>query len=87
MALAHRQLGCHRQPTVIPRATAAAASRHVVGFVAIKQEKEAQLAVSELLDAAGVVTLKERLMKTAAFKQFQQSVENKARPKPRRWHH
>jgi hypothetical protein len=56
----------------------------VVGFVTVTEDKAHQPTVSELLDAAGVVTLKERVMEAAAFKEFQQAVENKVGPKVRK---
>jgi fructose-specific phosphotransferase system component IIB len=55
----------------------------VVGFVTVTEGKEQQLTVSELDAAGGVVTLKERVMQTAAFKEFQQAVENKVGPNVR----
>lgn len=75
-----RQHGAH---FIIPQSAALATKLHVVAFVTVTEDKEDQLTVSELLDVAGVVTLKERVMETAAFKQFQQAVENKVGPKAR----
>lgn len=66
--------GCQPGHFVIPRGVA---SRPVVGFIAVSDQQNAQSSVSELLDAAGVVTLKEYVMETAAFKTFQQAVESK----------
>lgn len=65
---------CQLRRFVIPRAVA---SRPFVGFDAVSDQQNAQSSVSELLDAAGVVTLKEYVMETAAFKAFQQAIESK----------
>lgn len=69
-----------RQHAVVnPRATTAAVPRQVVGFITVTEDQKAQSDVSELLEAGGVVTLKERLMQTAAFKTFQESINNRVR--------
>jgi hypothetical protein len=68
--------GCQLGRFVITRAVA---SRPIVGFVAVSDQQTSQSSVSELLDAAGVVTLKEYVMETAAFKTFQQAIESKVR--------
>lgn len=64
--------------SIQPRAAAPTASRPVVGFVADQTDSRQQDG-SELLDAAGVVTLKERVMQTGAFRAFQGAIENKVR--------
>lgn len=70
-----------RQHAVVtPRATTAAVPRQVVGFITVAEDHKAQTDVSELLEAGGVVTLKERVMQTAAFKAFQESINNRVRP-------
>ena len=69
------------RPAVVPRAAAPTASPPVVGFVADQTDSSRQQdgTTAELLDAAGVVTLKERVMQTDAFRAFQGAIENKVR--------
>ena len=71
--------GLQRQAVIIPRGSSvrlSGVSQPVVGFVTVNEATDEELAVSELLDSA-VVTLKDRVMQTEAFRTFQQSIENK----------
>lgn len=66
-----------QQRFVNPVHAAAATSRPVIGYVATSEAKQKQPAPLELLDAGGVVTLKERAMDTAAFRMLQDFMESK----------
>jgi hypothetical protein len=78
-AASGRTAQLRQHAVVTARATTAAVPRPVVGFITVTEDQAAQSEVSQLLEAGGVVTLKERVMQTAAFKAFQESINNRVR--------
>jgi hypothetical protein len=78
-AVSGHALELRQHAVVNPPARTAAVPRQVVGFITVTEDQETQSEVSELLEAGGVVTLKERVMQTAAFKTFQESITNRVR--------